>query len=172
MSTRPRPVLVYDGDCAFCTRSVRLVPWLRANVEVRAWQSADLAALGLTAEQAGESVQWVGGDGHIESGHRAVAALLRVSRPPLPVLGRVTLLPGISWVAARAYAWVSANRYRLPGGTAACALPPEQRPGAERDQRPGAAQRQPTGDERARARTVGIGHILPRFRPRHGRIGR
>jgi predicted DCC family thiol-disulfide oxidoreductase YuxK len=69
-------------------------------------------------------------DGRTQAGHCAVASVLRASRRPWPVLGRAMLLPGVSWVAARVYGWVAANRHRLPGGTPACALPPEERPGA------------------------------------------
>jgi len=127
---RVRPLLVYDGDCAFCTKSVRLVRRLHADVDVVAWQLADLPALGLTAQEADAAVQWVPADGRSAAGHRAVAAVLRASRQPWPIIGRLMLLPGLSWLAGRLYAWVAANRHRLPGGTPACALPPEQRPGA------------------------------------------
>jgi len=34
----------------------------------------------------------------------------------------VIMLPGISWLAAKAYRLVANNRYRLPGGTPACAV--------------------------------------------------
>jgi hypothetical protein len=33
------------------------------------------------------------------------------------------VVPPISWIAAIAYHYVSVNRYRLPGGTPACAVP-------------------------------------------------
>ncbi|MEO6885288.1 MAG: DUF393 domain-containing protein [Jatrophihabitantaceae bacterium] len=130
VTSRRRPVLVYDGDCAFCTKSVRLAEHLRADADVIAWQFADLAALGLTEAQANDSVQWVDPAGRISSGHEAIAALLIRARFPFPVLGTLMRTPPVSWLARRVYAWVAANRHRLPGGTPACSLPPEQRPGA------------------------------------------
>lgn len=129
MTRRDRPVLVYDGDCAFCTKSVRLAEHLRADVDVLAWQFADLAALGLTEIQANDAVQWVEPDGRISSGHEAIAALFRRAGLPFSLLGRLMLTPPVSWLARRIYVWVAANRHRLPGGTPACSLPPEQRPG-------------------------------------------
>ncbi len=53
------PLLVYDGDCGFCTRTVELA--LRMKVACRAvpWQQADLAALGLTEAEVTEKVWWV-----------------------------------------------------------------------------------------------------------------
>ena len=116
--------LVYDGDCGFCTTSVSLIPrlGLRAG-RVVPWQEADLAALGLTEEQAATAVQWVDADG-VASGHRAVARLLMASGPLWSLLGRALLLPGISPIAARVYELVADNRMRLPGGTPACAPRP------------------------------------------------
>ena len=48
------PVLVFDGDCAFCTRSAEVAErWVRSGdgYAVAPWQHLDLAALGLTAAQ-------------------------------------------------------------------------------------------------------------------------
>jgi predicted DCC family thiol-disulfide oxidoreductase YuxK len=120
-----RPVLLYDGDCAFCTSCARLIERrVRPPADLVPWQFADLGELGVTAEQATAAVQWIDVDGGLRSGHRAIAATLiaagRLWRP----LGRFLLLPGISWLAAKGYALVEANRYRLPGGTPACKREP------------------------------------------------
>ena len=49
------PVLVYDGDCAFCSTSARFAArWLRrspADYAIEPWQRLDLVALGLTATE-------------------------------------------------------------------------------------------------------------------------
>jgi predicted DCC family thiol-disulfide oxidoreductase YuxK len=120
-----RPMLLYDGDCAFCTSCAGLVEKrIRPDAEIVAWQLADLAALGVSTAQAAEAVQWVQADGAVRSGHEAIAAMLIGSGPLWRLAGRVLLLPGISSIAARAYRLVAANRHRLPGGTPACARPP------------------------------------------------
>ena len=121
MSDRERAVFVYDGACGFCTRCAHLVERIGPDAEVVAWQLTDLAGLGITAEQAGDAVQWVGPDGTVRSGHEAIAAMLISAGAIWKPLGRMLLLPGVSWIAARAYRLVSENRYRLPGGTPACA---------------------------------------------------
>jgi predicted DCC family thiol-disulfide oxidoreductase YuxK len=121
--------LVYDGDCGFCTTSIRWVKRLRLRADtVTAWQHADLGALGLTPEQCDLKLQWVADDGANSSGHEAVARLLLCSALPWRPIGVLLLTPPLSWLASRAYTWVSANRQRLPGGTPACALPPARRP--------------------------------------------
>lgn len=118
-----RPVLLFDGDCAFCTTCAQLVEKrIRPDADVVAWQFADLAELGVTAEQASDAVQWIGVDSAVLSGHEAIAAMLGNSGPISRLAARLLLLPGISWIAAKVYALVAANRHRLPGGTPACGL--------------------------------------------------
>jgi predicted DCC family thiol-disulfide oxidoreductase YuxK len=115
-------VLLYDGDCAFCTSCARVLERIGPDAEIVAWQLADLAALGVTEEQAADAVQWVQIDGTVRSGHEAIAATLNTAGLIWRVMGRMALLPGISWIAARGYRLVADNRYRLPGGTPACAI--------------------------------------------------
>jgi predicted DCC family thiol-disulfide oxidoreductase YuxK len=116
-----RPVLLYDGDCAFCTSCVQLVEKrIRPDAEIVAWQFADLGELGVSEEQAADAVQWVQADGAVRSGHEAIAAMLSSSGPIWRTIGRILLLPGISWTAAQTYRLVANNRNRLPGGTPAC----------------------------------------------------
>jgi len=122
---RARPVLVYDGDCGFCTTCARLLERIGADAEIVAWQLTDLAELGITEEQAADAVQWVEIDGTVRAGHEAIAAVLSAAGGIWKIVGRVALLPGISWLGAKAYRLVADNRYRLPGSTPACARSPE-----------------------------------------------
>jgi predicted DCC family thiol-disulfide oxidoreductase YuxK len=118
-----RAVLLYDGDCAFCTSCARLAERrFGPDAEIVPWQFADLAALGMSEEQAMTAVQWVEAGGGVRSGHEAIAAMLRSSGRIWRLPGRVLLLPGISWMAARAYRVAAANRHRLPGATPACRI--------------------------------------------------
>ena len=122
------PTLVFDGDCAFCTRCAdvarRVLP---AEVQVSAWQLTDLAALGTDAERARTEVLWVDRDGAVSGGAPAVARALRAAGRGWAVLGVLLSVPPLRWLAPPVYRLVAANRHRLPGGTAACRLPP---PGA------------------------------------------
>jgi predicted DCC family thiol-disulfide oxidoreductase YuxK len=117
-----RPILLYDGDCAFCSSCARALERIHADAEIVAWQLTDLAALGVTAEQARDAVQWVALDGAVSSGHEAIAALLESAALPIwRAAGALILLPGVSSIAAAVYRLVAKNRHRLPGGTPACA---------------------------------------------------
>jgi len=122
MAARTRPALIYDGDCAFCTSSVRLLERIGPEAEMVAWQQTDLGALGPSEEAASAAVQWVEIDGTTRSGHQAVAAALGSAGGVWALAGRALVAPGISPIAAGAYRLVAANRHRLPGGTLACAV--------------------------------------------------
>ncbi len=126
-------MLVYDGDCAFCTRCVGVLERIGPKAEIVAWQLTDLDPLGVTEEQAAAAVQWVEVDGTVRAGHEAIAAALSAAGPFWKAVAWILLLPGISWLAAKVYRLVAANRYRLPGGTPACAVAAEDR---DRDARP------------------------------------
>ncbi|MEI2650863.1 MAG: hypothetical protein V9G12_01575 [Microthrixaceae bacterium] len=58
------PVLLFDGDCAFCTASVNelLTSAPRAQ-RSSPWQQADLATLGVSEWACQESIQWFAAPG-------------------------------------------------------------------------------------------------------------
>lgn len=118
-----RPTLLYDADCGFCTRAAGKVPALRLDVDVATLQSVDVDALDVSAERALSEMPFIGADGSVVYGHRAVAAALRTGPAPLRVAGRLITLPGVGPIAQLVYGWVARHRHQLPGGTAACAIP-------------------------------------------------
>lgn len=125
VESRPadRPLLVFDGDCAFCTRSVRFIERrIRRHPTARSWQSLDLEWLGLTEAMCTEAVQLVGSDGEVSSAHVAVARTLIHGGRGWAILGRLMLVPGVRSIAGVVYRWVAQNRHRMPGGTAACSV--------------------------------------------------
>lgn len=131
------PVLVFDGDCAFCSSCVRWgEKYLRQTLASGGWEAVpfqfaelselDARAGGLgevSAERAEREVLWVTPAGRVYGGAQAVARLLMRSGGAWAYLGAVLTLAPVRPVAALAYRWVSRNRHRMPGGTAACALP-------------------------------------------------
>ena len=126
---RTQAVLVYDGDCAFCTTSVRFVERrVRPRCEITPWQFADLEALGTTRQRAEYELLWITPAGHVRGGAEAVAALLRAGGGGWPVMGTLLTLPPVLWAARGVYRLVANHRDRLPGGTPVCALPADRRP--------------------------------------------
>jgi len=121
----PGSLLIFDGDCGFCTTSV---DWLRRHLPVMPasapYQWTDLAAYDLTTAEASAKLRMVV-DGRVFAGHLAVSAILR--RQPSArwrFAGWLIASPPFSPIAGIAYALVAKNRQRLPGGTPACAMRP------------------------------------------------
>jgi predicted DCC family thiol-disulfide oxidoreductase YuxK len=133
-----RPLLVFDGDCAFCTTSADVALRLFPDAfDAVPYQYADLTGLGLSAAVCRARLQWFdepsgpgrpARPGNLSSGAQAVTALLRAggrARGGLIggaawLVGVLAARPPLSWLAAAIYAAVAANRSRLPGGTPAC----------------------------------------------------
>jgi predicted DCC family thiol-disulfide oxidoreductase YuxK len=146
-----RAVFVFDGDCGFCSSSARFLQrWVRPAVPVEPWQRLDLAALGLTRAQCQDAVQLTAqprpfrgsgspalanpaGTGEpgglpagtaVLTGPAAIAAVLRIGLWPWRPVGWLLGLRPMQTVAWPLYRWVARHRHQLPGGSAACALPP------------------------------------------------
>ena len=120
---RELAVLIYDGDCAFCNRS------LQFGLKNLAWFPSYKAFQGLPKEAFGlnridfESSIWLIGPDEKFAGHRAAAWILLQQKNPFHrLLGALIELAGP--VSKLVYAWVAKNRHRLPGGTAACEVSP------------------------------------------------
>jgi predicted DCC family thiol-disulfide oxidoreductase YuxK len=110
-----RGLLIFDGDCDFCTLSAqwvsRLLPAAPATI---AYQLTDLKAYGLTISDAQKSI-WLVTPGYRFGGYRAVSALFRYQP--------VAALRFLGWMlAALGYAFVARYSHRFPGGTPACRL--------------------------------------------------
>ena len=114
--------LVYDADCAFCTRSAH---WLDdAPVP---WHTLDLDALHVTRAEADANAGYLE-DGRITAlGAPAIAAALRAKPGGRRILGTVLAVPGLRRAAAVVYPRIASNRHRLPGGTPACRIEPPRR---------------------------------------------
>ncbi|MBF9068640.1 thiol-disulfide oxidoreductase DCC family protein [Streptacidiphilus fuscans] len=129
--TAGTPVLLYDGDCAFCTTSVRTAERVlgRTGWTAVPFQRADLAALaaftdgGVSEARAEREVLWITPTGAVYGGSDAAGKLLlRTRRFPWTVLGALAFLPGTRFLLSELYVWIAANRHRLPGGTPACSI--------------------------------------------------
>ena len=123
------PVLLFDGDCAFCSSSAR---WLRRHVPtptaIEPWQTTDLEPLGVTEAEVDEAVVMVSVDLTHTSGPVAFAALARSSTSTAwRAVGRLLGARPALAVAWPTYRWIARNRHRLPGGTPQCSLPQAER---------------------------------------------
>lgn len=117
-------VLLYDGDCGFCTGWAdfgrrRFAP----EVRIVPWQSVDPQAYGVPEERLLREVVLVEEAGHAPAGPRAegpppggamaIAGTLRSGNRAGRVLGRALAARPVRRPAAAVYRLVSRNRYRL-----------------------------------------------------------
>jgi predicted DCC family thiol-disulfide oxidoreductase YuxK len=119
-------VLIYDGDCAFCTSCARWIErrWPDGGPSAVPWQrlGAQLGELGLDEAQVLEAAWWVDDDGPARGEVAIARALAATSNPTWRSLGRLLQLPSIESVTAPIYRTVVRHRHRLPGSSAACRI--------------------------------------------------
>ncbi|MEY2459297.1 MAG: hypothetical protein QOG30_1127 [Acidimicrobiaceae bacterium] len=124
MAAPNTPMLIFDGDCSFCTSSAH---WLRRRLpktaHVEPWQRLDLHELDLTEHDVTTAAYWVDDRGMKYRGHRSIGKALVAAGGIWKAVGVLILVPPFSWLAALGYAVIAKNRHRLPGGTPECKLP-------------------------------------------------
>jgi predicted DCC family thiol-disulfide oxidoreductase YuxK len=126
------PLVLYDGDCAFCTAQARRVRRLAAGrLRVEPLQNALVDVPWVAPTEALRALHLVDRDGRGYAGAAAVVRLLRLTRPLLGLLVLPYHLPGVRWLADRAYAAVAARRYAIAGHTDGCPSGGCGVPGAE-----------------------------------------
>lgn len=98
--------------------------WSKNRIEIRPWHTIpeQMAALGLTNEDGMTKAWFVSADGQLIGGAEAINEAMRYVWWAKPVT-YFYKLPGIRQLEDRVYEWIAKNRYRMPGSTAACAVP-------------------------------------------------
>lgn len=119
-------LFLFDGECRFSSSAARaLQRVVRPQCIVMPYQLVDLPRWQVPLERAQQQVVLVRrhqGTVVVTSGAEAVSAVLRAGRAPWPLVGAALDAPVVRGAAGLAYRVVAANRYRLPGGVAACDL--------------------------------------------------
>ncbi len=120
-------VLVFDGDCGFCTAAAAWVArrW-RVPARTEPYQDlgpGGLAAMGLRPAQAAARAWWVEPGRPPVGGHLAVAAALAAAPGAWGALGRAAGHAPLRWAGAALYPVVARYRHHLPGSTPACRVP-------------------------------------------------
>jgi len=124
------PLLIFDGDCGFCTTAAHWAQsQLRHGERVEAWQLLGpdvLESFGLSLRDVEQAAWWIDSEGRPARGHRAAGKVLQAAGGWHRTAGWLVLTPPSSWVAAGVYRLVVRWRYRLPGGTPACRVAGKQ----------------------------------------------
>lgn len=112
------PVVLYDGACTFCTAQAERVKRISGGrIAVRPLQQALDDVPWVDPDEAIKALHLVDRDGRAYAGAAAIVRLLRLTRPVLGLLVLPYHLPGVRWLAERAYAFVANRRYAIAGRT-------------------------------------------------------
>lgn len=109
-----RPVVVYDGDCAFCLRQVRrLQRWTGDTFEVVPFQQAASRFDPIPSEEFVRSVVLIERDGRAFSGAEAVYRALAYNPRMNGWLACYRRLPGFAALSEWGYRFVARHRGRI-----------------------------------------------------------
>jgi predicted DCC family thiol-disulfide oxidoreductase YuxK len=111
-STQPKkPLLIYDGDCTFCTYWARY--WQRLTgdtVDYQPYQQAAAQFPQIPIDEFKRAVQYVAPDGRISSAAEASFRTLSHARGKAFWLTLYRRLPGFAFLSETAYAFIAAHR--------------------------------------------------------------
>ena len=55
-----RPLMIFDGDCGFCTASVNVIKrWIKPDCDIEPWQFTAIEQFNLVPEECSTAVQYV-----------------------------------------------------------------------------------------------------------------
>ncbi len=110
-----KPVLIYDGECPFCRRLVRLLAGItKHRLELLPASVAAARFPGIPQESYQASMQWVAADGAVSEGALALFLALGSRRGFYRAgLWLYRRAPGFARLSESLYALVARNRMRL-----------------------------------------------------------
>ncbi len=118
--------VIFDGECGFCRRWIRLgkkLDWFK-KIDWRARLDPDTPSEfpQVSKEESLNRIVSIRPDGKTYGGFRAMRdIMLRLPVSFLPAL--FLYLPGAAWVGEPVYQWVSKNRHRFGGShTKSCGI--------------------------------------------------
>ena len=116
-------IVIYDGDCAFCSSAARFAQRRVApNLNYSPYQLTELAKHGISTEQARSSLKFVTDSNDVLSAHLAVSQIMRNGNKVWRLVGIISTLPIVRSLAALGYMVPAKYRHKLPGGTATCKM--------------------------------------------------
>jgi predicted DCC family thiol-disulfide oxidoreductase YuxK len=119
----PQFTILVDGECPLCTKEARMMAWMdagRGRLRI-----VDIAAPGFDPSVYGATMDQVMGHIHGVTPEGRVVVGMEVFRRSYSAVGWPfllgwTRLPGVSWLADRAYHFFARKRLRFTGRSGAC----------------------------------------------------
>ena len=119
------PVMVFDGQCVFCSAGARFVHRFDRRAAIRFAHAQSGLGRELYDHYGWDPVNFETNifiaDGRIASKWATLAAMGKAMGGPWSVLRLCSLIPGL--IGDPVYDWVAHNRYRIFGRTETCMVP-------------------------------------------------
>lgn len=123
--------VIYDGQCGFCIRSLRICKALDLRHALRFHDASQRAQIGAQFPELAQAdfenaMFTVADDRRVDRGFfafRQIALAAPLMWPVLPLL----YLPGSGWIGPKIYAWVARNRGRFGCESEVCDVPRAKR---------------------------------------------
>lgn len=120
-----RLIIIYDGHCVLCTRTVARLMKLRTTVDIESIPLQDERTFTILPD--GYDYNLLDKEIHVidmSSGRiiRGAEAIVYVMTklPSLRYVSMMYRIPGMKWLASRIYQWIAKSRYDLFGKTDEC----------------------------------------------------
>lgn len=123
-----KPIVVYDGECAFCVRQIGRIRRMDAAAHFdyvpRQEPTLEKRFPILAESDFNTGIRLIGTDGSVTVGADAMYEVMR-RLPRLRLVAWLYRVPGIHGLCRALYAWIAANRQRLSRycDTGACDTP-------------------------------------------------
>jgi len=120
-----QPVLLFDGECAFCRDWVERLQRLDPSGIIMCLPSAERHTLkwlpSLTDGDLDRAMHFITPEGAVYAGAQALPPMLG-RLPNLRWLAMAFGVPGVPWVSEKVYSEVARRRHRLACGSAGCRI--------------------------------------------------
>lgn len=117
------PVLLFDGDCSFCTTSINLIKkYAKNSVHIIPYQKVNLKEYGLDENYCERYIHFICQNKNKYTGAKAFSEFFRYCGFRGRVLGSVIRFFEIFKLSTLIYSIISKFRHKLPGGTPECKL--------------------------------------------------
>ncbi len=120
-----RLIIIYDGHCVLCTRTVARLMKLRTTVRLESIplqdeRTATFLPDGYNRDLLDREIHVIDlSNGRVIRGADAIVYVM-TKLPSLRLVSVLYRIPGMKWLASRIYQWIAKHRYDLFGKTEDC----------------------------------------------------
>lgn len=120
-----RLIIIYDGHCVLCTRTVARLMKLRTTVDIESIPLQDERTFTILPDGydhilLDKEIHVIDmSSGRIIRGADAIVYIM-TKLPSLRYVSMMYRIPGMKWLASRIYQWIAKRRYDLFGKTDEC----------------------------------------------------